>query len=176
MMTIQFLTVLLTILIAIVPLWYPRYSLYRRNADSGIRKLERFEIEQISEQNSGSVDKEASLSPGDTGFREVSEAIEKNTSIVREPSEIVLAIEGSLGTARVGPGTGLSSGLNAEIRVEYADGTQDVVVPSPEVELRRVTNLVDLKNWVRSESIRRSHYWTTVLAIAWGTASVASIL
>lgn len=166
---LQVLAAILTILIAIVPLWYPRYSCYRKQAERGIEKLGSINIDAIKETGDDQINRRETLTPDDTGFREVSRAIENNTSVVREPAKILLTVEGTFATnISMGP----SSDLQAKNLVEYEDGTQDTVVDSPAVEIQRVTNLTEVRRWVKNEANHRSHYWTTIFALAWGTVSL----
>ena len=170
---LQVLTATLTILIAIIPLWYPRYSCYRRRAERGLEKLDSLDLNDIKKTGDDPINRREALTPDDIGFREVSRAVKNNTWVVREPAKILLTVEGTFAT---NIGRGPSSDLQAKILVEYEDGTQDTVVDSPAVEIQRVTNLTELKRWVKNEANRRSHYWTTVLAFAWGTATLIILL
>ena len=169
----QVLAAILTILIAIVPLWYPRYSCYRKRAERGIEKLCSIDVDEIKETGDDPINRRETLTPDDTGFREVSRAIENNTWVVREPAKILLTVEGTFATNIA---KGPSSDLQANILIEYEDGTQETVVDSPAVEIQKVANLTEVKRWVKNEANRRSHYWTTVLAFLWGTTTLIILL
>jgi hypothetical protein len=163
--------VLLVIAIAVVPLWYPRYSLFRRNGVAGIEDLLNA-LEPVStDDESETLTRRAALEPGDTGFSELTTTIRAQRALDGSPVSLALVHtddDPEYETLVVG-GDGVSTGEEAALRVEFDTGETETVLGTPDVDADRVLALDDLHQWLTEQTRVRSHYATTVLAALWGT-------
>ncbi|UTF53419.1 hypothetical protein [Natronosalvus rutilus] len=170
--------VILTALIAIVPLWYPRYSYFYRNSMSGIEYLREVEQERPIDKGRDKLEYFATLEEGERGFSELAHTIREHTHISKTPTKIELIHK----NPKSGGGTltiseeDVFKGERAIVAVEFENGDTEKIIDSPNFETKRVLNLVKLRHWVKTQADRRSHYWTTVLVLLWGFVSIYIIM
>ena len=171
----QIIAVVLAVLIAIVPLWYPRYSIFYRRGLDGVEQLKRLdEHDEFTEEGREIEQDLGILEPGDFGFREVSRTIEMRSDI----NEQIIIIKESRGN---GNGIGFGSGgvrslTQAALVVEFESGKSQRVIEPNRIENEQILELEQLQEWIKIRAERRSHYWTTILAVLWGTVSTISVI
>ena len=169
--SLRILSVILTVLIALVPLWYPRHSFFVRNASKGIEELQ-------SRQNKATINgterRIGALGPPDIGYREIARTIREQTDIGREPTKILL-VEEVENTTKLYFGNEIHQEHQAALMVEFEGGDVETVIEPPAFDTHRVLELKELKRWVKNQANKRSHYWTTVLAVSWGTVSLFTL-
>ncbi|MCU4972976.1 hypothetical protein OB955_09500 [Halobacteria archaeon AArc-m2/3/4] len=168
--------IFLVICIAVVPLWYPRYSFFHRNAATGIDHLRRTLTVQPSDEETTEQTRIATLEAGDRGFSELVHTIRAQTHVTDRPVRIELIHTDSdpeYDTLVVGGGD-VSTGEHASLRLEYEAGTE-TIVETPDSDVDRILELVDLRQWVTSQTLTRSHHATVVLVVLWGTVSVVGL-
>lgn len=167
--TLHMIGIFLAVLIAVVPLWYPRYSCFYQNAISGLDQLR----ELTGERSAEGLEYFGSLEEGERGFSEVAHTIQDHTHITEQPVNIELVHkypETGKGIVSI-DSEKTATKEQAIVIVEYKDGETEQIIDSPPFEVDRVLDLIELQRWVKNKANRRSHYLTTVLAILWGSVS-----
>lgn len=168
--TLQHLSIFLAFLIAVVPLWYPRYSFFVRSASDGIEDL--LELSSWKVLDEKKEQRKAKLEPGDRGYREIARTVLRETFVAEEPICIRLEHERFQQDVQFdNTGSKLRGGDQAKLVAEFESGRSVVLIEPARFESERILGLYELKSWLKSYANRRSHYWTTVLAILWATSS-----
>ncbi|GAB3019256.1 hypothetical protein [Natronobiforma cellulositropha] len=173
----QLTAIILTVSIVAVPLWYPRFSRFRRDADAGIDHLRESLTITVEDDDTGTV-RVSTLEAGDRGFAELTAAIGSQTTLADDPTGIELVfteLDTEYDTLVIGGGD-VSTGDEATLRVTYDDERATTVLDSADSSLERVLDLTDLSAWLDAHTHARSHYATTTLVVLWGTALVLAIL
>ena len=174
----QLAAIVLVIAIASVPLWYPRYSLFQRNASAGIDHLRSSMTERTTgDEDDGSLTRISTLRAGDRGFSELVDAICAQSHVADSPVRIELVHTDSdpeYETLVIG-GDGVTTGEEAVLRLTYDTGETEPILESPDCDVDHLLDLVDLRRWVTARTYERSHYATTVLVLAWATVSIAAL-
>ena len=173
--TVQSIRVILTILIATVPLWYPRHSFFIKNANSGIEKLQDLgEEKTVKDQNTKVVQKVGELKPDDQGFREISRTLRRQNKISKSPKSIYLIWETN---ADMRSGFAIGDDGSRELKrvglvVEYDDGNFEELISPKNFGNEQILELNELQRWVEHQAKERSHYWTTFLVLLWGSITI----
>lgn len=174
---LELTAIALVLCLAVVPLWYPRYSFFHRNALAGIDHLHDG-LRVREDTDSDAETRVATLEEGDPGFAELVHTIRAQTHVTTHPVRIELVHtqpDPEFETLVVGSG-GVSTDEQAILLVADERGETEQVVDSPDLGVDRVLELVDLRQWVTTQGHRRSHYATTVLALLWGSVSILIVL
>lgn len=140
--TLRMIGIFLTVLIAVVPLLYPRYSCFYQNAISGLDQLR----ELSGERSTEGTEFFGSLEEGERGFSEIACTIQDYTHITEQPVNIELIHkypETGKGTLSIGSEK-TATKEQAIVIVEYKDGGTDQIIDSPHFEVGRVLDLIKL--------------------------------
>ncbi|WP_139210984.1 hypothetical protein [Natrinema salaciae] len=165
---LQIVNIVLSGVIAVVPILYPRHSFYRKRAEVGIE-----ELKSLSEDDDDLDDEMQAgvLHPGDRGFRELEKAIQANTSVDRDLVEIALISDDSNSSGiGFGPGGASRTDQTALLVVDVNGNTHKLLQNRFEVE--RVLELEDVEQWVKTTAQGRSHRWTVFLVLVWASISI----
>jgi hypothetical protein len=174
----QIIAVVLAVLIAIVPLWYPRYSIFYRRGLDGVEKLKRLDEYEVFTKEEREIEQDLGiLEPDDLGFREVSRTIEMRSNVHGNIAKIILIREVRGNGSGIGFGSGgVRSLTQAALQVEFESGRSQQVIEPNRIETEQILQLEQLQEWIKIRAERRSHYWTTILAVLWGAVSTISTI
>jgi len=168
------LTVLIAGIIALVPVLYPRHSIYRRKSQIAIEKLQDMEPgNDISDEFiAGGISEDEMytgvLARGDTGFRVVASAVDSNTPF-NGPFRcfFLLHVESpGLVLGESGPSRG-NKGIFGAID---EDGNHRELSRHP-FDVERVLELRELRSWIDQIIQQRTQYWTVFLVLVWTSIS-----
>lgn len=169
---LQIIQILLAAIIALIPILYPRISLYRRQASVGLSKLENpvYAMGDITM---------AVLERGEPGFSAINRAITNHYPLSGEVNRIRVA----LGTSdklesKLDLDLGPMLGKNSVVYVEYSNTTErkyDIVTFHPFDPLQTL-KLTELRQWIRNTAVSRSHYATMITAIIWTVISILLVI
>lgn len=144
--------IIMAVVVAAAPPFYPQWSRYRPKADKGI---ERLTTHRDCESDRRWVEK------GDTGFEQLVQAIDYGKTVPGEIDRVITGHYGSINTATVGSAMVQNRTV---LHVEYADKEDSDML-----------TLAELQRKVESYTTHRSHRWTTGLAVLWSAVAVASL-
>jgi hypothetical protein len=173
----QILAIVFAGLIALVPVLFPKYSIFRSKGQKAIDTLRELnETDELGDEIIiEDVDYEnieiGHIERGDYGFRALEIAIERHTS-VRSPYDSISLIykHGSaLGFGEKGP----RRTEQAKLIINDINGNSHVLLSHP-FNVEKVKNLEELEGWVEQIARERSQYWTTFLVLVWTGLSIWS--
>ena len=174
-----FSQIILTVVIALLPILYPKYSIFRKCAERGLEGLKDGKVEEtVRRRGNLKTDHIWSLEVGEPGFRALARTIHRQSHINQDPVKIRLVHKNANSTNTLTgeiAGKGVVKENQAVLEVVLPGGREERVVDSPDYEVSRVLELTILKQWVTDYANRRSHWWTTLSALLWGVVSTAQI-
>lgn len=169
-------SILLAALIALVPLLYPKYSLFVREAHSGLESLKEWDQTIPDPEHERKIHHQSFLTPEDTGFRQIEAAVDERIPSNRTIQRFIHVYEEHQGGGGIAFGSGGTRRLEqAYFAVEYEDGNTEVLLTHP-FDVESVLELEELERLVRREAIERSHIWTTFLVLIWTSLSILRVL
>jgi hypothetical protein len=167
------LSVILAALIALVPILYPKYSLFIKEARIGIESLRDWDHTGITNDQSNRVEKHSYLEPGDTGFSQIEAALDDRIPPNRTAKRFIQIHSDSPST-----GGGITFGEGGVRRIEQAvflaefeNGENQILLQRP-FEIGSILELDELEQIVRNQARARSHRWTVFLVLVWTAVSI----
>ena len=166
-------------LVALWPLLYPKYSIFRRNSSIAIESLKSLDDgdllgdELIIEGIEHDETQVGLLERGDQGFRELESVLSCHTE-VRKPYDSIILIykEGKALQWQNGP----RREEQAKLYVLDKDDNGHCILKHP-FDAERILELRELERWVEITAKERSQYHTTFFVLCWtGTAVWTTII
>lgn len=158
-------------LVAVVPPFYPRKSLFVLRAKKG--------IDRLREPREGRKDEEMSMGWIDRGekeFKPLLHGIKHRYPLQKQVERIGLAYgdPNSL-SDYIDFDTGACVGNNAVLYVEYEDEEREAIIYHP-FDPKHTLRLSELSRWVQNVATYRSNYFAAGLAIVWTALAIASTI
>lgn len=179
------LPIVLAAAISLIPITYPKYSWFRRGANTGVEQLKQFDNEvpidhgelapgwtiTTSMDSDVAVQKQSFLTEKDPGYSQLlrvlksrhhfDKPVEKLFLVRNEPSGGGIAIS-SAGSQRL---------EQAAFGVIFDDGSDLILLEHP-YDVERIVELRDLKEWIDTTAKRRSHFITITLVLFWTSVMI----
>jgi len=174
-----------TVAITVLPIWYPKHSIFIRKSRDGLQKLSELNNSRnvtsdeftLPSNMDGATQNYGVIQEGDTGFSQIRKSILSHTELHFRPVRFELVHhcpEGS--NILIGEGGEVRKAEQAYLKAEGPSGESIRIVESPSFEIDRTLQLKRPREWVSDHTRRRSHLGVTALALVWGTASIISVL
>jgi len=166
-------TILLAAIIALVPILYPKYSLFVKEAQIGIESLKDWDKTDVTNNGNDRIEKQSYLRPSDTGFSQIEASLDEQIPYNRTVKQFVLVHSDS--THSKG---GITIGKNprsieqALFLAEFENGDTKILLQN-RFEIGDVLELDELEHIIRNEANDRSHHLTIFLVLVWTTLSIA---
>jgi len=179
------LNVFFALLVAVVPLFYPGYAFYYRQAQAGIQSLNTFTDRATVTVNDSVETVELSwINKNERGFKQIEKVVERegeklNLWFAGRSGEIerIGFIHGSTGALAVyfdDQSMRYGRGPNYALFAEYINGEREVVFYDawrPEAGIKHT----QLRSRIRSILERRSQMATAALAVMWTAVAVTNV-
>jgi hypothetical protein len=169
------LSVLLAALIALFPILYPKYSLFIKEAKTGIEALKDWDKTGIQDNENNRVEKQSYLEPGDTGFSQIEAALDDRIPPGRTVKQFI-QVHSDKPDSRAGIGFGEGGVRSIEQAIflaEFENGDSQILLQRP-FEIQSILELDELEQIVRNHAKARAHHWTIFLVLVWTGISIAS--
>ena len=164
--------IVLTASIALIPPFYPKFSRYRRHAQTGLEKLEEVVF------HFGSI-RVGLIEEGETGFDELLDAIESHYPLSGDVQRIRVALgDPKAIETQLDMELGSMLGPNAVVFAEYKDGVDrdhDIITFHP-FDPAQTLKLTELRRWIQSQTRDRSQLYIIITTLLWTVISISTIL
>ncbi|WP_154018462.1 hypothetical protein [Halolamina rubra] len=166
-------SVVLAALIAVLPILYPKYSLYIKEARIGIESLRNWDETGIGDNQNNRVEKQSYLEPDDTGFSQIEAALDDRIPPNRTVRQFV-QVHSDKPDSKSGiafGGGGVRSIEQAVFLAEFENGDNQILLQRP-FEIESVLELDELEQIVMNHARTRAHQWTVFLVLVWTGISI----